>query len=442
MIVMRARSMGDRANLNPNAVARRRANVAIRLATRAIAALLVVSAPVLRLQAGDWPQFLGPSRDGVSPEKIADSWPAGGPEELWRFEVGEGFSGPVVAGDRLVIVHRIDDEEVVDCLDASSGKRLWNVERLTGYRDDYGSGDGPRATPAIAGGSIYTFGADGVLRCLELSDGDVVWTVDTAKKFRVRKGFFGAACSPLVEGSRVLMHVGGEEESGIVAFDRDDGGVVWKATDHDASYSSPVVATIRGARHGFFFTRRGLVDVDPVTGKVRWEFRWRARINASVNAATPLVLGDRVFISTSYNVGAALLEVGDSAPEVIWKSDEALTNHYATSIHHDGFLFGFHGRQEAGPELRCIEAATGTVRWRSPRGSAGCLIRAGDRLIVLHESGELTLVDAKPDKFTTRARAKPLSPTVRAYPALAGGRLYVRDERRLLCLRVGESPSE
>ncbi len=389
------------------------------------------------LAAQDWPQFLGPARNGVlSGAALLDVWPTTGPSRIWEKDVGQGFSGPVVAQGKLILFHRLGEKETIECLDSRTGRRLWIFDYPTTYRDDFGFDEGPRAAPAISGGHVYTFGAEGMLHCLDFASGKKTWSVDTHRVFGVRKGFFGAAGSPLIEGDRVLLNVGGSNGAGLVAIQKDSGKTLWTATSDEASYSSPVAATIDGARHIFFLTRAGLVDVDPANGQVRFQFPWRARMQASVNAATPLVIGNLVFISASYDTGAALLDVRGSQPRKIWSSDEALSNHYATSVYRDGYLYGFHGRQEYGPSLRCIELKTGKVQWNQDQFRAGTVTLVDDRLLVLRESGELILAPATPKEFRPVAHAQVLPATVRSYLALADGNLYARSEKKLICVRL------
>ena len=231
-----------------------------------------------------------------------------------------------------------------------------------------------------------------------------------------------------------LLNIGGANGAGIVAFDKTSGKLLWKSTDDGASYSSPVAATLNGRRYAFFFTRRGLVALDPSNGREFFDFPWRPRIRASVSAATPLVIDDLVFLSASYQTGAVLLRVKEDHVEKVWSADEVLSNHYATSVHHEGFLYGFDGRQEAGPNLRCVELKTGKVRWSEDGFGAGTVTLAGRRLLVLRENGELILTPASPDGFKPVARAQILPQGVRAYPALAGGRLYARSKDTLVCV--------
>ena len=299
----------------------------------------------------DWPQFLGPDRDGVyHGPALAESWGPGGPRVVWQKPVGAGFSGPVVAQGRVILFHRVADSEVVEALDARTGTSQWSYEYPTSYRDDFGFDEGPRAVPVVANGVVYTFGAEGQLHAVDLATGTRLWSEDTMRRYDVAKGFFGAGGSPLVEDGRVIANIGGKG-AGIVAFDARTGKVLWTATDDEASYSSAVGATIGGRRYAVFLTRTGLVGLDPATGRVQFQRRWRARQAASVNAATPLVIGDLIFISAEYGPGAATLRYDGSSLTELWASDDALSNHYATSVHHDGILYGFHGRQEFGPEL-------------------------------------------------------------------------------------------
>ena len=315
--------------------------------------------------APDWPQFLGPDRNGVySGPPLARTWPAGGPPVVWRRAVGEGFAGPIVAGGRVILFHRIGGEEIVESLDAKTGTAQWRHASPTSYRDQFGFDEGPRAVPVISGNRVYTFGAEGQLQALDLATGKPVWSVDTQKEFAPLLGFFGRAGSPLVEDGRVIANVGDSiDGGGVIAFDANSGAVLWQATRHEASYSSPVAATFDGRRRALFFTRRGLVGLDPATGAIAFEREWRSRSQNSVNAATPLVIGRQIFLSATYETGAALLEVNGDRLAPVWSNDDTLSSHYATPVHHNGTLYGFHGRQEFGPSFRAVDLKTGKVHW-------------------------------------------------------------------------------
>ena len=402
-----------------------------RSAAVAILIGLAVAAPVV---ATDWPQFLGPQRNGTySGPPLAEAWGASGPKVVWRKQVGQAFAGPALVQNRVLLFHRIGNEEVLESLDAKTGAPVWRYAYPTNYRDDFGFDEGPRAVPVVADGIVYTFGAQGQLHAVDLAKGTRVWSEDTMKRFNVPKGYFGAAGSPLVEGGRVIANVGGDK-AGIVAFDAKTGKVVWTATEDDASYSSGMAATIGGRRSAVFLTRDNLIGLDPATGAIQFQRRWRARNAASVNAATPLVVGDSIFVSAEYGPGAGVLRVEGSKLVDVWASDEVLSNHYATSVYHDGYLYGFHGRQEFGPSLRAVDFKTGAVKWNQDQFRAGSITLAGDKLLIVREGGELILAPASPQAFRPLARAQVLPGVLRPLPAIADGFVYLRNENTLVCL--------
>jgi outer membrane protein assembly factor BamB len=399
---------------------------------RALRVCVLAAACSTVLSAQDWPQILGPNRNGVytGPE-IVPSFPRSGPPQIWARDVGAGFAGPAVAGDRLILFHRVNNRETVEAMDAASGKTVWTFDYPTAYRDDFGFDEGPRAVPVIAGGRIFTHGADGMLHGIDFASGKMLWSVDTRRVFDAPKGYFGVASSPVVDGSRVLVNVGGKS-GGIVAFDAATGKTIWTATSDEPSYSAPLIADIAGQHTGVFFTRTGLVAVDPASGKVFYQHRWRARMAASVNAATPIVVKDQIFLSAQYGTGAVLLQVANNSVKPVWSGDESMSNHYSTSVYKDGYLYGFDGRQEFGQTLRCVELATGRVMWNVDGFGAGTLLIAGDTLVITRESGELAFARATPKAFAFTSRAQLIKGVVRAYPALANGRYFVRNDRQLI----------
>jgi outer membrane protein assembly factor BamB len=398
------------------------------------ARLNVIAAFLLTALAADWPQFLGPTRDGVSAETgLRQTWSKDGPPVLWHRPVGEGFSGPVIAGERLILLHRQGDQELVECLDAGSGKNIWKYPYATAYEDQLRKGNGPRSTPVIAGRRVITLGAEGKLHCLDLERGTKIWSRSLNEGYGVPQSYFGVGASPLVDGKLVMVNVGGRD-AGIVAFALDDGKEVWKATSDAASYATPIAATVDGKRLGAFFTREGVVVLDPANGDISFRKRWRSRNDASVNAASPLLIGDRVFISACYDTGALLLKLRKDGADVIWQNDDIMLNHYNTCIYHKGHLYGIDGRQEARPNLRCIELASPRVSWDQRQFGCGSMILAEGNLIVLTETGDLVLVEATPEAYREKARARVFDDTpCRAQIALSNGRLYGRDQRKLVC---------
>ena len=407
---------------------------------------LLLSVGVL---ASDWPQMLGPTRDGVVPGASVASFPEDGPARLWSRAIGAGFAGPAVVGDHVLLFHRQGTDEVLEAFDAASGETQWRSTTPTRYRDDFGFDNGPRVVPTVVGEHVLTVGAEGELTAWSLEDGKQLWQRDTRREFDVPKGFFGVATAPLVIDGRVLLNVGGSG-AGIVAFDLGPSGdsgqggkTLWKVTDDEQSYSSPTVALVGGKQLALFFTREGLVALDPEDGSVFTRFAHKTRIRSSVNAATPLVIGDRVFLSAEYGAGAVLLQLPERAgvePTVLWKSSSSLNNHYATSVHRDGVLYGFHGRQESGPDLRAVELKTGEVLWSERRFGAGSILLQGDRLLVLSEGGELSLIAASPRGFDLLGRATVVEGLARAYPAVADGRLFARGSSELVAVQLAAAP--
>ena len=387
------------------------------------------------LIAQDWPQFLGPGRDGIyEGPALAREWMGESPREIWRRAVGEGFAGPVVAKGRVLLFHRVGEEEVLEAFMADTGEPVWRYAYPTTYRDDFGFDEGPRSSPVVDAGRVFTFGAQGQLHAVDLETGSGLWNIDTRAQFQFSKAFFGAAGTPLVEDGRVLANIGGQNGAGIVAFSASTGDVLWTSTNEEASYSSPIVATFGGVRHAVFFTRDNVVALDPATGRVRFERSWRARIRASVNAATPLVVDEHLFISAQYGTGAGVFRIAGLEMEEVWAADDVLSNHYATSVYHDGYLYGYHGRQEYGPSFRAVAFDSGEVVWDTGPFGSGSVTVAGELLVLMKESGELVLAEASSDGFVPVASAQLLPATVRAYPAIADGHLFVRNNDTLLAV--------
>jgi outer membrane protein assembly factor BamB len=400
--------------------------------------LCYFSLPVLL--AGDWPQFLGPQRNGRSDETgLIASWNNEGPPVVWEKEVGAGFAGPAVAQGKLILFHRVANEEVIEALEAGTGNAIWKCAYPTNYRDDFGFDEGPRATPTIAGDTVYTLGASGDLYAVGLQDGKVRWHRALNDEYKVQKGYFGVATSPLIEGKFLLLNIGGAG-AGIIALDTETGKEIWRSTTDEASYSSPIIATLGDRRVAVFLTRLGIAILEPATGKVLFSKRWRARINASVNAASPVVFQDRLFFTSSYGVGAIALRAKGGAFETLWQGDESLTSHYGTPVALDGMLYGFDGRQEGGASLRCIELDTGKVRWTSEGFGCGSLILAERKLYILSEKGDLFCIAATPGGFRQEARANVLHGLCRAQIALSEGRLYGRSNKKLVCWNLKKTP--
>ena len=393
--------------------------------------------------AGDWPQILGPGRDGVAvDERITTDWPSGGPEVLWRQDAGSGFAGVSVRGELAILFHRIGDREIVEALQASTGASVWRAAFRADYVPTFTKDTGPRAVPVIDRGRVYVYGAKGGLRCLEATTGAVLWQRDTYAEFNSKKtfrgeppeGYFGLGSSPIVEGDKVMVNVGGDADgAGIVAFATDTGRTVWKATSERASYSSPVAVTIDGVRHVIFVTRLSVVSLDPETGHVRFQFPF-GRPGPTVNAANPVILNRHLFVTASYGVGSVLAEVRAGDAEVLWRGRNVFGSQYATCIQHEGYLFGIDGRQDGPPgDLKCFDPRTRTVAWTQEAFGYATLLKADDKLLVFKTDGELVVAALDVTKYAEIARAHLFDTTTRALPALANGLLYARGTRELRC---------
>ena len=442
----------------------------------AIAAALAISANRASAaeegQSLDWPAFLGPTNDGKSVETgIRTDWTEGLPL-VWSAPLDESYAGPTVKSGRLFIADRTKDEVILFCLNAKTGEKIWQFAYKTGYVDKYGYNGGPRCSPVVDEERVYLFGPEGMLHAFTVDRGELVWSVDTAKKFGVLQNFFGVGSTPTLEGDLLIVQVGGSPPnspelgagdvkgngSGIVAFDKQTGEVRYRLSNQLASYSSPIIRTINGKRRGLVFARGGLLGFDSVEGKELFFFPWRAPILESVNAANPVVMGDEVFISESYDVkqGGCLLSLANDRAEVIWRDkprDNSMMCHFATPIYHEGYLYGCSSRHSSHAELRCIEWKTGKVAWSQPNLLWTQLLYVDGHFVVLNEEGVLRLVRASPKAYEEVAQwtpmegsglfAKPLlARPAWAAPVLSHGLLYLRGNHRLICVELVPNSNE
>lgn len=405
---------------------------------------IILSCFALPAAAGDWPQILGPQRNGeATGERIAVTWPSGGPKTLWHRAVGSGFAGPAVADGVLVLFHRIADQEIAEGLDAVTGQRLWKTAFAATYIPAVSDDDGPRAVPLIGDGRVILFGAMGGLHCLDLKTGATHWSRDTFEEFNSKRpwrgeppeGYFGLGSSPILVDDKVLVNVGGDsQEAGIVAFSLGSGKTIWKATSERAGYSAPVAVTVRDTRHVLFVTRLNVVSIDPADGKVRFQFPF-GRSGPAVNAASPVVLGDHVFVTASYGVGGVWVKILDDHAEEVWRDKDLMASQYTTCVEHDGCLYGIDGRQDGPPaDLKCFDPQTRRVLWTEARFGYATLIKAGATLLIQKTDGTLVAAAAIPQRYQEIARAEVFQAETRVLPALSNGRYYVRDRSILKCL--------
>jgi outer membrane protein assembly factor BamB len=394
--------------------------------------LLVPLLLLSRSDAADWPQFLGPARDGVAAESepaLLDEWTE--PQQLWQVPVGEGHAGPVVVGGLVLLHDRQGDEERVQALSVKDGSAVWKKTWPATYKDSFGMDNGPRAVPAVAAEKVYVHGADGMLRCLKQESGELVWEVDSVREYESHQGYFGRACAPLVAEGIVIFTPGGKH--GVVALDAATGKQVWAAAEGDeASYASPVLC---GPGQLLCWLRNHLTLISLVDGKVLAREHYRPEIDASVSAATPVRVPAGWLLSAEYDVGCSVWQVQGGLQRV-WQEDSLLNAHYATPVASGELVFGFDGRQESGMTLRAIQTTKPLKLWESPRVRGGTLLRVNDKLLVLTEEGELWLVRATAEKFDLLGSAQILRAGHRSYAAYSDGIYYARDATQLVALRL------
>ena len=358
------------------------------------------------LLAGDWPQILGPERNGIAQkETLAGEWPKFGPQKAWEAPVGAGYSGVAVSQKIAVVFHRLGTKETVTALKADTGEELWSHGYPTTYRPQIEDSNGPRCVPVIADQTVITFGVQGVLSAWELKSGKPLWSRDTHAEFSPPDAYFGAGSTPLVDGKRVLVNVGGRNQGGIVAFDLHSGKTLWHSTDDAASYSSPIAVTIDGTRQALFLTRLHFVSIDPATGGERFRTAFGAR-GPTVNAANPVMIGDDALLTASYGLGAKLVHLDKDGGRTLWEEDEILSSQYTTPIVDNGEVYGVDGRQDGGPvTLKCFNPETRKVHWTKPLKQYATLIAADGKLLIQQTDGVLRLAGLSPEGYEELAAA-------------------------------------
>ncbi len=410
----------------------------------------------------DWPGFLGPNRDGSSPERgLKGAWPVEGPRRVWQRDLGESYATCSIQRGRLFIFDRPGVKFRLACLNAETGAELWTFQYDADYADGYGAGNGPRCCPVVDDDRVYTFGPDGLLSCVRVADGTLIWKKQTSEEFHVVPNFFGVGSTPVIEGDLLIALIGGSPAgspdimsgetkgngSAIVAFDKRSGALKYKVGDELASYSSPTLANINGRRWGFVFARGGLVGFDPATGKIDFHHSWRARAVTTVNISNPVVANDLVLVSEAYGVGTSVVRVKPGGVDPVWedgrKRDRALMAYWNTPIHVDGYVYGSNG-MGGDADLRCVEMASGKLMWSAPEIRQCSLLAVDGHFVGLSEDGTLYLLRISPKKCDVIAQTLMLDSSggpllkspARAAPVLSHGLLYLRGSNRLVCLEL------
>lgn len=402
--------------------------------THAMLALLGAGLAFCTATAGDWPQLRGPARDGISAETgLLRSWPEGGPRVIWRKPLGEGYSGLSVVGGRIYTMYGRGADEFVACLDAANGTEIWRFRVDANWKDSMGNG--PRSTPTHHEGTVYALSSGAKLVAIDAQDGTRRWGRDLKAEYGAQVPRWGVSGSVHVEGARVIVEVGGKAGASLVAFAREDGAEAWRSLSGQPGYSTPLAITVSGLRQIVVFSAKSLRAVAPADGKLLWELPWETSYD--VNAAMPIFIPpDRLFISSGYDVGGALLRIqvadGKASVKTVWQNRE-MKNQFSTSVVHGGVIYGFDDKT-----LKAVDLETGATRWRARGLGHGSLMAADGLLIVLGDNGQLLIADATGEAYKERARTQLFNGKTWTVPTLAGGRLYVRDETELVALAVAE----
>lgn len=397
--------------------------------------------------ADDWPQFLGPHRNGKSAETgLISRIPETGIKPQWRVTLGEGMSGISVVGNHVVTMYQDDKNQYVVCLNRKDGTKTWKTAVAPHYQNSMGHG--PRATPTVVDGKVYSFSGEGILTALSLDKGKILWSKNPQTKIGAKPAEYGMSSSPLVLGNEVIVHTSpGAQGYSIVAYSKDKGEFKWGTMRYAAGYSSPTLFEVNNVPHIMLFSGEALVGVEPVTGRAVWEYPFPTEYNC--NTASPIMVGKRVFISSGENHGSALLSVnqsqGDKPTYTVkekWTSfgrDSVMRSEWQTPIYHEGHLFGFDNVGSAGPisNLVCIDARTGKRKWIEKRFGKGNLIFADGKLIISTMKGQLIMVEANPEKYVELGKQKIIGQTRQA-PALSNGQVFLRDNREIVCVDVNK----
>jgi outer membrane protein assembly factor BamB len=388
----------------------------------------------IHAQTPDWFQWRGPNRDGQSAETgLLKDWPAGGPKLLWRATgAGTGYSSFSSSNGRLYTLGARGDTEFVMAFDAASGQKRWEVPNGRRFRNDMG--DGPRSTPTVDGDRLYAFGGSGDLIALEVATGKRIWAVNVVQTFGGCPPNWGYSESPLVIGDRIVLNTGGRRAS-IVAIDKVTGKTLWQNHNDEAAYSSPMLLRTGSLAQVVFFTGQRALAVDPRDGRLLWSYNKVS--NNTANIATPIVRGTRVFLSSDYGTGAALLEVraaGNiaSASEVYFTRE--MRNHHASSVVVGNTIYGF-----SSSILTALNFDTGQMVWRNRSVGKGSLIYADGRLYLYGEDGTIGLADAAPDAYRERGRFSIATSTNNpawSHPIITNGKLIIRDQDNVYAYAV------
>ena len=380
----------------------------------------------------DWPHWLGPRRDGISREtNLAESWPEGGPPELWSAEVGLGYASPVTAGGRVYLFSMNDNKETLTCFDANSGSIIWSNEGGAGRTRSY---PGTRATPAVADGDVITLGGTGELTCRDVATGTPRWTTNILNETGTTALDWGMASSPLVDGNRIFVQAG-QGGSVALALHRATGKIIWKSEATGiAGYAHPVLVDVDGTGQLIVFAGKAVIGMNPENGKTLWQEPWKT--NYDVHASTPVYRDGDLFVTSAYGTGAGMLKVTGSGASRQWEKKEVQSRFQPALLDGDALYLNSEGT------MTCLSWPDGKTLWKDATslklGEGGSLLRLpGDRMIALGQRGLLTLARATPDKLEVISAAEVLDGAqIWATPLVYGGRLYLKGEQELVCYDI------
>jgi outer membrane protein assembly factor BamB len=382
----------------------------------------------------EWPGFRGPDCDGRwDRQPIASHWPAGGLRPLWKQPIGGGYASFAIAGQRAFTIEQRRDNEAVTAYDLRNGRELWATTYPAHFNEMMG-GDGPRATPCFSEGKVYSLGALGDLLCLDAVNGKVIWQVNILKDNQAELLRWGTSSSPLIVNDKVIVQPGGPDGKSVVAYDKLSGKPIWRVLDDAAAYSSPVLTQLAGEEQLLVVTERRAAGLRPGDGALLWSTPWlvmQGRM-APHNMAQPLLLAsNRFLLSSSYGKGCEAVEISRApagfSARTLWKN-MALKNHFTSSILWRGYVYGLDE-----DILVCLDAQTGERKWKDGRYGYGQIIASGDLIIVLCGDGQLALVKAAPDRFQEWSRFQAIDGKTWNHPAIAGGKLLVRNAVQMAC---------
>jgi len=387
----------------------------MRMCSFAVVIAVLTALPAI---ADDWPGWRGPARNGISSETGLNwQWPAEGPEVLWKASVGTGFSCIAVAAGRAYTMGNREETDTIYCLDAGTGKELWKHLYACGLDPNAYDG-GPRATPAVEDGRVYTISKFGHCFCLNAETGAVIWSARFEPPVRTEadyQAWWGFAGSILIAGDKLILPVG---TAGLAA-DKLTGKTLWDNGPGYSGYSSPVQFEIDGQPCFAFVSGHEVVAASIADGQVRWKIPWKTTWDQ--NASDVIVQDERLFVSSGHGVGCGQFDLATGSPTPLWRNKNMKT-YLSNCVLWQGSLYGFDDK-----ELQCLDWQSGEVRWTSPRLGLGSLILAENKLIALQENGTLQVVEATPEAYKPLAKAKVLTGRCWSAPALAGGMLYLRN---------------